>query len=134
MERLTIHDWMYKRFDPEQVEAIYKKLRAYEDTGLEPEEVKEITSWSYGPFHKKMGDWLKAEQEGRIVVLPRKDSPVWIVEEATHDCDTVPDKDCMSRPDCEGCPALKSYVRRLDEFYYTREEAEKALKGVSEDA
>jgi len=48
------------------------RLAAYEDTGLEPEEVKEITSWSYGPFHKKMGDWLKAEHEGRLIVLPCK--------------------------------------------------------------
>lgn len=72
MERLTIHNGMYSRLDPVQVEEIYKKLAAYEDTGLEPEEVKEITSWSYGPFHKKMGDWLKAEQEGRLVVLPCK--------------------------------------------------------------
>ena len=44
MERLTIHNGMYKRLDPEQAEAIYKKLRAYEDTGLSPEEIKAFVS------------------------------------------------------------------------------------------
>lgn len=36
------------------------------------EEILELASWSYGPLHKKIGDWLQAESEGRLVVLPCK--------------------------------------------------------------
>jgi hypothetical protein len=45
---------MYKRLDPEQVEAIYKKLRAYEDTGLDPEEIKELLA--------KVPRWISVEE------------------------------------------------------------------------
>lgn len=55
------------------------RLAAYEDTGLEPERIKEtyekyieITERTYGPLHKKIGEWLRAEQDGRLVVLPCK--------------------------------------------------------------
>ena len=41
MEQLTIHEGMHCRLDPMQVEAIYKKLRAYEDTGMTPEEIED---------------------------------------------------------------------------------------------
>jgi hypothetical protein len=39
---------------------------------LTSEEIRELSSWSYGPFHKKIADWLQAESEGRLVVLPCK--------------------------------------------------------------
>lgn len=55
------------------------RLASYEDTGLEPEEVKnwqdiynEILTRTYGPFHQKIADWLKANEEGRLVVPPCK--------------------------------------------------------------
>lgn len=102
---------------------MYDRLAAYEDTGLEPEEVKEITSWSYGPFHKKMGDWLKAEQEGRLVVLPCKvGTVVWSSELTEIDDDGV-----------EHVATWSFVPGMMDEwgksFFLTREEAEKALKG-----
>lgn len=62
------------------------RLAAYEDTGLEPEEIKaheeefiEFTTLSYGPVHKKIGQWLKADRDGRLVVLPCKvGDHVWV--------------------------------------------------------
>lgn len=55
------------------------RLSAYEDTGLEPDEIKkrnaeyiELTRMTYGPLHQKMGQWLQANMDGRLVVLPCK--------------------------------------------------------------
>ena len=80
MERLT-SKWpsgligVQQGMMPEALE----RLATYEDTGLEPEEVKnwqdiynEILTRTYGPFHQKIADLLQAEQEGRLVVLPCK--------------------------------------------------------------
>ena len=60
------------------------RLAAYEDTGLGPEEVKEheaayaeIMTRTYGPIHEKIGQWLQAERDGRLVVLPH-DKTRWI--------------------------------------------------------
>lgn len=55
------------------------RLAAYEDTDLEPEEIKkheaaynECLTRTYGPFKQKISQWLQAEQDGRLVVLPCK--------------------------------------------------------------
>ena len=64
------------------------RLAAYENTGLEPEEIKaheeefiELTTLSYGPVHKKISQWLKADRDGRLVVLPCKvGDHVWVDE------------------------------------------------------
>ena len=55
------------------------RLAAYEDTGLEPEEIKkheaaynECLTRTYGPLKQKIGQWLQAEQDERLVVLPCK--------------------------------------------------------------
>ena len=115
---------------------MYDRLAAYEDTGLEPEEVKEVTSWSYGPFHKKMGDWLKAEQEGRLVVLPCKvGDRVWGIEFDTSEC-----PHCFGFGGCFGCSGAKPkgvyyFKFRLADadkigktVFLSRAEAEKAME------
>lgn len=71
------------RKDPIGVSSFRQKaidrLSAYEDTGLTPEEIKkheeaytEIMTRTYGPLHEKIGQWLQAEKDGRLVVLPCK--------------------------------------------------------------
>ena len=54
------------------VQVVVKKCWDYENTGLEPEEINELLHDSTGPLHKKLGEWIKAETEGRLVVLPCK--------------------------------------------------------------
>lgn len=81
----------------EAVKAYLNELQRYRETGLMPEEVKnwqdiynEILTRTYGPFHQKIADWLKAEQEGRLVVVSVKpamrpghaDSCVYIIEDS----------------------------------------------------
>ena len=55
-----------------KLDEIVARLAAYEDTGLTPEEIIEFLHQSNGPLHKKLGQWLQAEQEGRLAVLPCK--------------------------------------------------------------
>lgn len=62
---------------------VWERLKQYEDTGLEPEEIKELEAdWFVAnqliQEYKDIGkvqralDLLKAEQEGRLIVLPCK--------------------------------------------------------------
>ena len=68
----------YLRYeDPETRKKILNRLAAYEETGLEPEEIKkheaaynECLTRTYGPFKQKISQWLQAEQDGRLVELP----------------------------------------------------------------
>lgn len=57
------------------------RLAAYEDTGLEPEDIKKafnegallkLTAQHLGTTPDRLREWAKAEQEGRLVVLPCK--------------------------------------------------------------
>ena len=49
---------------------VHEKLARYEDSGLEPEEMRELLHDSTGPLHKKLGEWIDAGQDGRLLVLP----------------------------------------------------------------
>ena len=53
-------------------EAAWSRLAAYEDTGLTPEQIKELAHDTTGPLHRKISEWLYAETAGRLVVLPCK--------------------------------------------------------------
>ena len=51
-----------------------EKLKAYEDTGLEPEEIAELTKSLLVGMNKRNRamELLQAESEGRLIVLPCK--------------------------------------------------------------
>lgn len=78
MERLTYRDkdgfpMMKKRggFKQGGVEL----LTAYEDTGLTPElvrETAELAIWVHDNGLEKIKEWIKADKDGRLVVLPVK--------------------------------------------------------------
>ena len=68
------------------VPRIYARLAAYEGTGLEPEQVMELKSFTQGGIHKVDDGWkhvqdlLQAEKEGRMVLLPCKvGDTVWVI-------------------------------------------------------
>ena len=98
MERLTYQDkdggifcpWernsvngSYDIWDEEGLIQQINRLAAYEDTGLDPEQVLELKSFTQGGIHKVDAGWkhvqklLQAEQEGRLVVLPCKVGEYW---------------------------------------------------------
>lgn len=133
----------YPRNIPEER---FLRLAAYEDTGLEPEDIKKafnedallkMTAQYLGTTPDCLHEWAKAAQEGRLIVMPCK----------------VGDTVYAIRPGCEICPfALvpceseatefcgKDVVRDLPfairwledigkRYFLTREEAEAALAG-----
>ena len=136
---------------------ILNRLSAYEDTGLEPEEIKvrESVKYNAGYYHgdedrcrwieKELGpidhlrELVQAEQDGRLVVLPCKiGTPVY----TTHGWKDVKEK-CT---DSHGKPFYRMVSKKIikkERFnpfgpdyewlgktvFLTREEAEAALKG-----
>ena len=80
MERITIPGYRYHNdeFMDSGVAKFFNRLSAYEDTGLEPEQVMELKSFTQGGIHKVDDGWkhvqdlLQAEKEARLVVLPCK--------------------------------------------------------------
>lgn len=69
----------YKRTICKMAAQRLEELAAYEDTGLKPEQARkikeedfELMNLTYGPVHKKIGEWIQAERDGRLVVLPCK--------------------------------------------------------------
>lgn len=85
MERLTtrcsgyaVMAWEHeeKHTTQEWIDMLTDRLAAYEDTGLEPEQVIELKSFTQGGIHKVDDVWkhvqdlLQAEQDGKLVVLP----------------------------------------------------------------
>ena len=83
-------------FEPGEIKVVEKalvRLAAYEDTGLEPEEIKEALEGARREFEEyddmapkgRLRELAQADREGRCVVLPcKKGDTVWrIVHDAT---------------------------------------------------
>lgn len=122
-----------QEFDLWEIDVI-KKLAAYEDTGLEPEQIAE--------YLNATDEYVRASEEGRLIVLPCKvGDTVYLLERF---CDGSIG-DCDSWVSCEECDDYKQqiYPRRIvsvdaafavigmlgKTVFLTREEAEAALKG-----
>ena len=147
MERLTRHGedgkGYFKALDPDctcnrecprlwdHMQMLTERLAAYEDTGLEPEEIKaheaayiEIMTRTYGTLHQKIGQWLQAEQDGRLLVLPCK------LGDTVYQTDGVRLYESTVRSvifDTENVSFDECAIGKT--VFLTREEAEAALKG-----
>lgn len=113
------------------------RLAAYEDTGLEPEQVMELKSFIQGGIHKVDDGWkhvqdlLQAEHDGRLVMLPCKvgDTVYFtllgrIIEKPVF---SIVSFSTSARIYCSG---TSEYFRPEDfgkTVFLTREEAEAAL-------
>ena len=157
MERLT-HDDCYEELgnEPKFSEAV-RKLRAYEDTGLEPEQV-EVIAKSYPKLldvvdelhsYRDIGslthlrELAEAEKNGRLVVLPCKiTDTIYIVESVFEKKKRVKSNVVSAQIDHitiggSGKPVLDVetesenwyYALEAGEYYMSREEAEAALEG-----
>lgn len=151
MERLTYRDkdgmaMMKERGDWKS--GGIERLAAYEDTGLEPEEIADFMKrWGraveIAGLCKKGGidhllELKKAEQDGRLVVLPSK--TVWeLTMDAGPDCDMKCPVDAWDESlGCDLCskakqfayerPCTQDLLKELGKtVFLTREEAEAAL-------
>lgn len=108
---------------------VWERLKAYEDSGLSPQacvEAREIegTLSSYDYSISRMVELMKADVEGRVVVLPCKvGDTVWRINRTFEE---YPDK---SKPYIEPDAFLLQDVFNIGKtVFFTREEAEKALQ------
>ena len=112
---------------------ILTRLAAYEDTGLEPEQVLELKSFTQGGIHKTDDGWkhvqelLRAEQEGRMVVLPCKVGDTVYRVLTTRDCPPVISEVKIKTVGQAADLIGRMGKRKLLSYYLTREEAEAAL-------
>ena len=166
MDRLTkrdidgclIHPWSfngingsYDIWDEELMEKQIDRLAAYEDTGLEPQDI--ISAVDMGKIacalhelnaYKDIGpidhlrDLLQAEQDGRLVVLPCKVGEYWRDRDGERVRIESVSFSFIRRHLCNTDMVTYRYDDEEDDFavnwiyfksHFTREEAEAALKG-----
>ena len=148
MERLTFIDhlgWYVNGNGGERIRGSHiNRLAAYEDTGLEPEQVMELKSFTQGGIHKVDDGWkhvqdlLQAEKEGRLVVLDEPMRPlVW----GDNEHDTILCPRCLCdlmggfefAPSCETmifqCPHCGQPIASDKAITIEQSEADAALKG-----
>lgn len=126
-------------------DCLVERLAAYEDTGLTPEQVKELAHDTTGLLHRKIREWIDAEAAGRLVVLPCKvGDTVWMYGEDfggvlpyTIDLISFLDKGCGYSANCNHNGELIDGIDFEDDdigktVFQTREEAEKALEAMKD--
>lgn len=126
MERLTErwgeNDVWVKNHD--YVSAAYR-LAAYEDTGLEPEQCENAKAIIESAFNndtskaERIRELLKADEDGRLVVLPCKVGDTVYIKRRTFDGTDIVGKTELWWSDIP-------YIGKT--VFLTREEAEKALE------
>lgn len=127
------------------IQPMVDRLAAYEDTGLEPEDIISAVDMARVAcaLHKlnaytdlgtidHLRELVQAEQDGRLVVLPCKVGDTVYRVLTTRDCPPV-----LSEAKIETVGQAADLIRVLGKHkllscYLTREEAEAALKGGAE--
>lgn len=129
---------------------IIDRLARYEDSGLEPEEIKRSDALLRGFIdlsrrHARTLPWIEkvmmADREGRLLVLPCKvGDELWIKRNGKIQCETVDriavdqtdeDEDLFISIYTMSVSVLSEDIGRL--VFLTREDAEKALEGMDND-
>jgi len=168
MERITVFDgefWAHKNFPPVKddsvdefvdcVKELAARLAAYEETGLEPEDMKrafnedavlKLAGQALGMSPDRLRKLAQAEKEGRLVVLPckvgdtvyRVGASICKWRESNH-CDEYCDgwqyRDCWegTRAVLEEKFSLCDLESISKTVFLTREAAEAALKEREEE-
>ncbi len=160
MERLTNNAW--RNFDPWEccgqdkycqrgchdpggctkgciVPQLYARLGAYEDTRLTPElvqEIAELAIWIHKNGLEKIKKWIKADKDGRLVMLPCKVGDklyrVFAGEILEHKVRNMRYLAIQGRWDIDTSPFC-SYVESSigKTIFLTHEQAERALEAKS---
>ena len=150
MERLTkrvdgiavLESWAIDKDPVSIIQRLCNRLSAYEDTGLEPEEIYEvrflIAAQRDPQKLARLRELVLADQDGRLVVLPSK--TVWeLTMDAGPDCDMKCPVDAFDEAlGCDLCskakqfayerPCTQELLKELGKtVFLTRQEAEEAL-------
>ena len=140
MERLTYRDkdgfpMMKKRGGFKQ--GGVERLAAYEDTGLEPEEIRAMRH-TLDEYHKVVDLLIRAQADGRLVVLPCKVGDklyrVFAGEIFEHRVGSMKYFAIQEKWDIETypfCPYVESSIGKT--IFLTREEAKAALEAMKDD-
>ena len=135
----------------------YNRLAAYEDTGLEPEDIKELCTpdicelatllrrMILNGWAERLVELVKADEEGRLVELPCKvGDTVWVINSLWVSEYTVKSVfwddvffqfKAENENYAEDCRYFSFFDERIGKtVFLTREEAEKALEGGQDDA
>lgn len=160
MERLTNNAW--RNFDPWEccgqdkycqrgchdpggctkgciVPQLYARLGAYEDTRLTPElvqEIAELAIWIHKNGLEKIKKWIKADKDGRLVMLPCKVGDklyrVFAGEILEHKVRNMRYLAIQGRWDIDTspfCSYVESFIGKT--IFLTHEQAERALEAKS---
>lgn len=171
MERLTVFDgefWVHKNFPPvgedtidefiDCVKELAARLAAYEDTGLEPDDIKRVfnedavlnlAGQALGITTDRLRELAQADREGRCVVIDVKiGQRVWILDVGEYGDDEIAQPLGLEvygialSDDHETYYFVKPPLGMdIDPFshedigktvFLSREEAEKALEGMKD--
>ena len=124
---------------------VWERLKAYEDTGLTPEEIKsavtpdaiiKLAAQALETTPERLRELAAVDKDGRVVVLPCKvGDTVWrIVRDANPHITRDEVRDMYFADDMTLCVELVGgRITFTEKFgktvFYTREEAERALEG-----
>lgn len=109
--------------DVTTVREVLTRLAAYEDTGLEPEEIMGMCKMEERSRMAKMLRWEDAEKDGRLVVLPCK------VGDTVYQTDKIRIYECEIKSiifETDGAAFDETAIGKY--VFLTRQEAEAALK------
>lgn len=150
MSRLTNKIGWITPLGPDEIAALYKKLAAYEDTGLTPKAVKSLQESLIGIISAEIAEEqgyvevnrvkeiASAETEGRLVILPCKvgDTVYELYSKCIEPYIQCPHYGGSGLNRCYNCDAfikeeqfditMLKYINKS--IFLTREEAEIALK------
>lgn len=113
--------------------AIFQKLAAYEDTGLEPEDV--LTTDELRNIDIKLGeliDYKNLEEQGRLHIAPIPEGTEIYVPFSGLD-ETELEDDIFKTTYMYGLTEFENGEMNKD-WFLTKEEAEKALEGVNDNS
>lgn len=144
MERLTYFDggkWRLKIGDTEYSGEAVDRLAAYEETGLEPEQIRTVLDDAAREFaeydamapKERLRELAQADREGRCVVLPAKPDQTIYQWRIGDDCPSVSRLDGV-QINADGeitYPIWNGYLIPEDfgkTVFFTRGEAEAALR------
>ena len=145
---------MERRFVVQQLIEDYRRnredLRAYKATGLTPElvrETAELAMWVHDNGIEKIKEWIKADKDGRLVVLPVKpvltptiSSMLYIIEDGEIYEDSLYEG-IVGMSERGEMNVIYGTIDALSfeqndigkTVFLTREEAEKALEAMEDD-
>ena len=123
-------------FDGDRINAMHEKLKAYEKTGLEPEHIKKLFEYHTNrDLYDYIAELLDLDDEGLLIKLPCKVGSIVYrilydrnIENSKVESFEFSEEGIFVRVSYESPMAYITSSYPIEDLYFTREEAEKALE------